>query len=529
VINFTQLRAALNRWRLAFLGFALAYTLILLLLVDYHPIQWDEVIHLNSGNFLYWGLYDKFILNAFYPPLLDVLEFISFETLGVSLFAARLVPVLFSALALWVVYELASSMYGGKVGLLSAVFLAVMPGYFWVSQSAMPESLLVFLVVASLLFFYRWLTTRKDRMLVFTGVALGLGFLSKYQIIVAALILILSLLFLARKQLKLAFKKFTITIAAAILVVSPWLIITYQVYASHFLSEWFYALQVGNPERSVYSERFFQPVFYLIDIVWPYDTIHPISLLMYVAGLAGLVFFAWRRKPQDKYILIWFIVIYVFFTLISNRAWRYVLPLFPTLAISAAVLFATLLGKAESICRSAHSSVNRKRLSKAAAVALAILLACTVAVSIYDSYVIENQNHIDIEIEAATHYAFTNLNGNKSLMVLCPFDLLSREMVRFYLWKDGDNTIPVFQYPRQAVDAYTPNFNITELISYCNTLKVQYVFAYEYGGTVPYFNTSLNAQQVFEQLYNSGNFTHISANATFGENPRRIFVLEFIG
>ena len=328
-----------------------------------------------------------------------------------------------------------------------------MPGYFWVSQSAMLESSLV--VVASLLFFYQWLTTRKDRMLVFTGIALGLGFLCKYQIIVAALILILSILFLARKQLKLAFKKFTITIAAAVLVVSPWLIITYQVYASHFLSQWLYALQVGNPERSIYSERFFQPIFYLIDVVWPYDTIHPISVLMYIAGLAGLAFFAWRRKPQDKYILIWFIVIYVFFTLISNRAWRYVLPLFPTLAISAAVLFARLFGKAESVWQSAHLSMNRKRLAKAAAGALTVLLACTVAVSIYDAYVIENQNHIDIEIEAATHYAFTNLNGNKSIMVLCPFDLLSREMVRFYLWEDGDKPYPCSSTPAGS-DAYTP-------------------------------------------------------------------------
>jgi hypothetical protein len=121
------------------------------------------------------------------------------------------------------------------------------------------------------------------------------------------------------------------------------------------------------------------------------------------------------------------------------------------------------------------------------------------------------------------------MNGNKSIMVLCPFDLLSREMVRFYLWEDGDNKVPVFQYPRQAVDAYTPNFNITELIRECKTYKVQFLFTYEYGGTVPYFNSTLNAQQVFEQLYDSGNFTHISGNATFGANPRRIFILEFVG
>ena len=102
-------------------------------------------------------------------------------------------------------------------------------------------------------------------------------------------------------------------------------------------------------------------------------------------------------------------------------------------------------------------------------------------------------------------------------------------MVRFYLWEDGDNVVPVFQYPRQAVDAYAPNFNITELIHLCKAYKVQWLFTYEYGGTVPYYNSTLNLQQIYTQLYESGNFTHISDNATFGENPRRIFILEFIG
>jgi hypothetical protein len=81
----------------------------------------------------------------------------------------------------------------------------------------------------------------------------------------------------------------------------------------------------------------------------------------------------------------------------------------------------------------------------------------------------------------------------------------------------------------QAVDAYTANFNITELIKECKQYKVQYVFTYEYGGTVPYYNTTLNLQQIYQQLYASGNFTHITENATFGHNPRRIFIIEYIG
>lgn len=528
-LHFNQLKPLFSKWRLAFAGFALVYAIILLANLTRYPIQWDEVVHLNAGNFLYWGNYDKFVLTAFYPPLFDGVIFLSFKVLGVSLFAARVVPVIFSILSLWLVFELAHSMYGGKTALLSVVLLGVMPGYFWLSQSALLESSSVFFVAASLLFFYRWLTTRKDKMLVFTGLAVGLGFLAKYQMIVAGLILIVSILFLARNQLKAAFKKFSITVVTAVLVVVPWLIIAYQVYASQILSQWLYALQVGNPERSIYSERFPIPIFYFIDMVWPYDTVHPISIFIFITGLAGLIFLAWRRKPQDKYVLIWFITILVFFTLIANRSWRYVLPLFPALAIAAAVGFFAFYGKLQGCWKNVQTTRNRKRLAKVAAGLLIVGVVGSVAYSINDAYSYVTSYNIKIEIKEATQYALANMEFNKSIMVLCPFDLLNREMVRFYLWAEGDNIVPVFQYPRQAVDAYAPNFNITELIHQCKQYKVQWLFTYEYGGTVPYYNTTLNLQQIYQQLYASGNFTHITDNATFGDNPRRIFILEFTG
>ena len=87
----------------------------------------------------------------------------------------------------------------------------------------------------------------------------------------------------------------------------------------------------------------------------------------------------------------------------------------------------------------------------------------------------------------------------------------------------------VYQYPELPVDTYTPIFNITEFIVLCKQGNVKYVFTYEYGGLVPYFNTTLNLQKIYVDLYDSGNFTHISENATFGSNPRRIFILTYLG
>jgi hypothetical protein len=173
--------------------------------------------------------------------------------------------------------------------------------------------------------------------------------------------------------------------------------------------------------------------------------------------------------------------------------------------------------------------VNRQRLVKVSTVLLIAVMAGSIAYSVSDTYDYVSKYDITIDIKGATDYAFHNMDFNKSIMVLCPFNFFSREMVRFYLWADGDNLIPVFQYPRMPVDTYTPTFNLTEFIRICEITQVQFVFTYEYGGTVPYFNTTLNLQQIYQQLYASGNFTHISDNATFGENPRRIFVLQFLG
>lgn len=528
-LSLYRLKGALNKWRLAFLGFIIVYSIILTSNLTNPPIQWDEVVHLNGGSFLYWGNYEKFILNAFYPPLMDALTYISFSLFGVSLFAARLVPVAFSILSLWTIFELAYRMYDGKTALLSGILLGVMPAYFWLSSLSLLETMLVFFTIISITFFYCWLKNHKDRMLVLSGVALGLGFLTKYQMVVTAIILVFSIIFLARNQVKFAFKKFSLTIVAAVLVIVPWIVIAFEAYASQILTQWVYALQVGNPERSVYSGRFPIPVFYLIEMVWPYDVFHPISLFIYVAGLAGLVYLAWRRRSEDKLVIIWFVCIYVFFTLITNKEWRYVVPLFPALALSAAAAFFALYGRIEHSWKGTQRSVNKKLIAKVAAILLIASMAGAVAYSVYDTYDYVSKYQITIDIKGATEYALNNMDFNKSIMVLCPFNFFSRDMVRFYLWADGDNLIPVFQYPRLPVDTYTPTFNITEFIQICRVTKTQFVFTYEYGGTVPYFNTTLNLQQIYQQLYLSGNFTHINDEATFGANPRRIFVLEFTG
>ena len=197
-------------------------------------------------------------------------------------------------------------MYNGKTALLAAILLGIMPGYFWLSRLALLETMLLFFVMLALLFFFRWLQNKQDKYLVLAGLAVGLGFLTKYQAVVAGVIMVVSIVFLARGQLKRAFSRFMLASCCSCVGVVPWIVIAYQVYASKIFSQWLYALQVGNPEKSVYSDRYPSPIFYFIDVVWPYNNFHPISIFIYIFGLAGLGFLVWRHNKSDKFTVIWF-------------------------------------------------------------------------------------------------------------------------------------------------------------------------------------------------------------------------------
>jgi len=488
---------------------------------------WDEVSHLTSGSLLYMGRYGEFLGNAFYPPLFDVITFIFFKIFGISLFVGRLPSVLFAGLTLWAVFELAYYMYDGKVALLSAVMLGIMPGVFWVSGHAMLEIVLMFFVTVSLLFFYRWLNTCQDRMLVLSGLTLGLGFLAKYQILIAGVIMLLSILLLARKQLVFMFKKFSVAVVVAVLTVIPWIAIAYQVYKNGILSQWLYALQVGNPERAVYSSNFPAPIFYIIAMVWPQSTVHPISIFCYILGLTGLVFMIWRHRREDKFILLWFTIIFVFFTLISNKDWRYVTPLFPTLAISASVVVLAVAGALRKAWKTTHL-VSRKCLVKVASVIMAVTVAGAMFYSVYDTYTFNFKDNIVVDVQGATDYALANLEDGKSIVILCPCNLLNMAMVNFYVWEKGEYDIEVFQYPFLAVDAYAPDFNVTEFIELCQQHNVQYVLFYEFENWA-YYGTSLYPGEVFNQLYATGKFASIPDDHVFGTAAKRVFIIDFTG
>jgi 4-amino-4-deoxy-L-arabinose transferase-like glycosyltransferase len=520
----TRIVRRFNRWRLVFLFFLIAYTALLLLYLDYAPIRWDETPHLYGGLLLHNGQFDDYLReSSFYPPLFDAVTAFYFKVLGVSVFSARLVAVTFGILSVWTVFEYAYKFYSPRNALISSVLLASMPGFIILCRMALIETMLLFFFSISLLLFFSWMRTHNDKMLLLSGLTLGLGFLVKYQALVGGIIMLASILFFGRQYLASRLSKFFLIVIIAGAVVAPWIFVTYQQYSSGMLEKWFYVIRMGNEERLAYSTRFPTPVFYLIEMTQPYPHIHPIYLPIYILALLGLGLWLWRRREEDKFSLVTFFVVYLVFTLIASKDWRYVTLVFPILAVSASEFILFLWDKAKSKFRAPNINFRKKNVIKIAAAVFVLLTSVSVIYSSWEAYVWLKFDHVNIPIGEATQYVAERATLDEEIVVLCGGNYFSVDMVEFYLLISNPNREQPMQYPELPVDAYMPTFNVTWLIETSETLHVKYLLLYEHGN-ITFFQSELTSHDVLETMLDTQNFV---VEKEFGSFPRRIFILRF--
>ena len=214
---------------------------------------------LSRGQF-----WDYMTTYAYYPPVFDVVTTVYFLAFGVNEVAGRLVAVTFAALGIWLLFEFTKRTYGPKNALVAAVLFGTMPGFFWLSRVTMLETMLIFFFTLVMFAFYTWLSKpESNRALILSGLALAIGVLAKYQIVVAGLAMLLSILFLTRKRLRVNLKKFLIIAIIVVAVVAPWFAAIYHYNGMTKFETIQYVMTEGGQDRPAYSNRF-QPIARLL-------------------------------------------------------------------------------------------------------------------------------------------------------------------------------------------------------------------------------------------------------------------------
>lgn len=283
------------------------------------------------------------------PILFYWLVELSFKIFGVNEYAARFPSAVFGLLGLAAVYLLGGMFFNKRVGVLSALILATNVEYIMLSRACVTDmALSTFMLSGFLLFFYGYLK-EKGHFCVLSSAAFGLATLTKGPIgVLLPAVIIFSYLVIVRDIKAIRRIPVAWCVIVFFAVSLPWYLLMHRLHGGDFIDAFF---GFHNVARFLESEHVIGSQFY-------YNI--PIVLGGFFPWSAFLPFGLWRtfKKVVTKnsreregaiFILLWFAVIFIFFSISSTKLPTYIFPFFPSLAFMVALIWDEFLSKGVSI------------------------------------------------------------------------------------------------------------------------------------------------------------------------------------
>lgn len=223
-----------------------------------------------------------------HPPLAKYTQGFFINIFGENSFGWRISSVLFGTLVIILVYKLTQELFANKNLSLLAAFLASLDGLLLVqSRIAMNDIHVTFFILLTLLFYLRYRKFRTKKLLLATGLSIGLSMSSKWSGVFALLIVLFwegwdvtSNFFSAKKRLPLFFHKLPLLFFTLIILPITIYIASYwQMFAQGKTlictdntaiqgKCYFEILKIGSWQKPVYLSHFAE----LHWQIWHYQT-----------------------------------------------------------------------------------------------------------------------------------------------------------------------------------------------------------------------------------------------------------------
>ena len=277
----------------------------------------------------YW--YDK-------PIFFYWLTALAYKIFGFTEFASRFFPALFGLGGLALVAWGGSKLDNERSGFCSALVLLSSVEFFLISKSVITDAVLFFFFSATLLFFYLGYRDGKARYWYIMYAAASFSVLTKGPIGVLLPGLIITLFLLWQRDWRVLKRMHLASGTLLCLAVAvPWYAAMYSLHGSDFINTFF---GTHNFLRATVSEHPRDDVFY-------YYTLVNLLALFPWSGLVPWAVYKWQQagRPklteQQRFLLLWALVVFVFFQCMATKYLTYTYPLlFP-----ASLLLGSLLDK----------------------------------------------------------------------------------------------------------------------------------------------------------------------------------------
>jgi 4-amino-4-deoxy-L-arabinose transferase-like glycosyltransferase len=264
------------------------------------------------------------------PPLMYWLILPWQVLFGYKEITVRMVSALAACGGVLVTYWFGRALWNDKLaGIISALFLASAFDYNTAARYGSPEMLLTFLITASLIVFYRWYIDEsgyKLYWLLLFYMVCGLSTLTKGPVGIILPFLVITVFYLIKKDFKGLLKVISIRgILLYLLIAVPWYLIMIQKHGSAF-----YDVVLGENVSRYLSKKSGTSNYLFYFGVLPWN---------FFPGFVFVIpaFIRLKRTLKNNravlFPLIWFLAVFIFFSMSKSKLPTYIYPAFAPLAV----------------------------------------------------------------------------------------------------------------------------------------------------------------------------------------------------
>jgi len=250
-----------------------------------------------------------------------------FKIFGVNQISAIMYPLICSILSIILVYQIGSTFFNERLGILSALLLSVFPLDIIYSTQTMGEIPLSFLTSMSVFLFLKGNSTKNGNLFyLLSGVFIGFGYLTR----ITGLIPILFMIGYVIYKRKIKINYFYVLLGLSIILLLEG--IRYQValgdfffriheVSGHYGSESAVRLRGLNVAMDYYPK-----VMFNLDYRYRFrnDKYLVWYGLFYYFALVSILYLLWKRKKNSNILLIWFLAFFLYLQFGSMSFTRYV-------------------------------------------------------------------------------------------------------------------------------------------------------------------------------------------------------------
>ena len=255
----------------------------------------------------------------------------SYRLFGIGEWQARLPTAVMAWLLLAIVSIWTTRTISPYAGLVTGLILLGTPHFVKEAKVAHLENPLSLFVTISLLAFYS--TDKRTQGAVVCGICTGLAFLTKWIAGIFAPIIQLCLILVGFNKTVMKNKWWWSGYIIGVCIAIPWFVHHYFSYPKEFIDTYFGRTLISSL-TTVISHHSGNLLFYLkifLRKARPWG-------LFFIPVLAYLSYFSLKKDTISQFLLCWLSIIFVLFSIATTKLHRYIIPIYPVLAISLAYI-----------------------------------------------------------------------------------------------------------------------------------------------------------------------------------------------